>query len=373
VAGAVMAAYIAHLAHPATDDVARPLVRVTAASTLLTVVPSTAAPTSAMPGVVQLLLPLGSGRSGTAAAVGDGQLVTSAELVDGVTTVTAVMADGTEQPATVVWVDAESGTAVLEIGEPTPTLASGRAATLNPGDTVTAAGTNIPGEVLAVGVKAEGRDGSRMEHLMRLRMDAPVENGAVLLDDDGNAVGICVGHEDADESTALAAPIELAKAATGGTSDDGTRQFAWLGMTGKSVAVDEAPAPATSTTLVVTTTAVPSSTTAPSTSVVSSSTAAPPTAQPESTPPTTPLPPQRPEQGAQVVAIDPDGAAALGGLRPDDIVIAVDDVPVSSMNALILLVRERKVGDAIHLTVVRGGETVELEAVLKDRPAADAP
>jgi hypothetical protein len=39
------------------------------------------------------------------------------------------------------------------------------------------------------------------------------------------------------------------------------------------------------------------------------------------------------------------------------------------MNALILLVRERTAGRSVHLTLVRAGETIELDTVLRDRPA----
>ena len=160
-AGAVLAAYVAHLAQPATDEVATTVVRVTAATTAPVVTVASTVPPSAVPGVVQLVMPSGSSkRNGTAAAVTDGQLVTSAQMVAGMTQVTAVMPDGSEQQATVVMVDSASGTAVLEIAQPTPTLASGQAATLGPGDPVTAAGTNTSGQVEAVGVEATASDGT---------------------------------------------------------------------------------------------------------------------------------------------------------------------------------------------------------------------
>ena len=55
-------------------------------------------------------------------------------------------------------------------------------------------------------------------------------------------------------------------------------------------------------------------------------------------------------------------------MQEGDVVVAVDDVPVSSMNALILLVRERRAGRSVHLTLVRDGETIEVDAVLRRRP-----
>jgi len=93
--------------------------------------------------------------------------------------------------------------------------------------------------------------------------------------------------------------------------------------------------------------------------------AAPPTAQP--TPPVTTAAPTPAVEGAYVLSVEPDGAAAAAGVKESDIVVAVDDVSVSSMNALVLLVRERKAGSDVRLMVVRAGERIELVAVLQAR------
>jgi putative serine protease PepD len=377
-AGAVLAAYVAHLAQPATDEVATTIVRVTAATTAPVVTVASTVPPSAVPGVVQLVMPSGSSkRSGTAAAVTNGQLVTSAQMVAGMTQVTAVMPDGSEQQATVVVVDPASGTAVLEIAQPTPTLASGQAATLGPGDPVTAAGTNTAGQVEAVGVEVTASDGTEMQHLLKLRMEEPVADGTVLLDDDGRAVGICIGAVEDDARALLAAPIELAKAATSDRGPDGVRRLSWLGLTGRAAAPNDIVTPpatsmppdTTETTDVTTTTAAPSSSTAssaPTTEDATTSSEAPPTAQPVTSAST---PPGVPVQGAYVVDVDADGAAAEAGVLEGDIVVAVDDVPVHDMNALILLIRERKVGRTVHLTLIRDGQTIQVDAVLRGRPA----
>jgi S1-C subfamily serine protease len=382
-AGAVLAAYVAHLAQPATSDVATSVVRVSAATTSLVTVgvsgastaPATSAvATSAVEGLVQLVVPgRPERRSATAAALGTGQLVVSAKAVEGVTEVTAVMPDGSQQRAEVVFVDPASGTAVVQVEQPTPTVASGQAATLVPGDPITAAGTNTPGEVVEVGVDATADDGTHMEHLMRLRMDEPVDEGAVVLDRDGRAVGICIGSEDGDATALLAAPIELAKAVAEPAGPDGERRLAWLGLTGRTARPADARATASSTT------SQPPSTSDASTGSSSSSvlgaaapngtgttttSAAPPTAQPA--PPVTTAAAVDIE-GAFVLDVEADGAAAKAGIEKGDIVVAVDDVPVPSMNALVLLIRERKAGSEVHLTVVREGERLELVTVLRGR------
>jgi putative serine protease PepD len=332
--------------------------------------------TSAVEGLVQLVVPgRPERRSATAAALGTGQLVVSAKAVEGVTEVTAVMPDGSEQRAEVVFVDPASGTAVVQVAQPTPTVASGQAATLAPGDPITAAGTNTPGEVVEVGVDATADDGTHMEHLMRLRMDEPVDDGAVVLDREGRAVGICIGAEDGDATALLAAPIELAKAVAEPAGPDGERRLAWLGLTGRTARPEDATLTASSTT-----TSQPPSTSNTATGASSSSSmlgaaatngngttttsAAPPTAQPA--PPVTTAS-AVPVEGAFVLDVEAGGAAADAGIEKGDIVVAVDDVPVPSMNALVLLIRERKAGSEVHLTVVRDGERQELVTVLRGR------
>ena len=385
-AGAVLAAYVAHLAQPATSDVATSVVRVSAVTTPLvtagigatsTAPVTSAVATSAVEGLVQLVMPGGSDRrSATAAALGTGQLVVSAKAVEGVTEVTAVMPDGSEQRAKVVFVDPASGTAVVEVAQPTPTVASGQAATLAPGDPVTAAGTNTPGEVVEVGVDATADDGTHMEHLMRLRMDQPVDDGAVVLDRDGRAIGICIGAENDDATALLAAPIELAKAAAEPAGPDGERRLPWLGLTGRTSRPADGLASSTAATSTTGQPPATSGTTADSSSSsvlgaaapsgdgTTTTSAAPPTAQP---PPVVTTAAAVPVEGAYVLSVDPDGAAAAAGVQEGDIVVAVDEVPVPSMNALVLLVRERKAGSDVHLTVVRAGQLIELDAVLQAR------
>jgi putative serine protease PepD len=372
----VLAAYIAHLARPATDETATrsTAVRLGVSTTALVTLATVAPTSSAVEGVVQLLLPAGATtRSGTAAVVGEGHLVTSANMVAGVTAVTAVMSDGSQQQAKVAWVDHESGTAVLDIEQPSPTLAAGQSATLGPGDEVTVAGSKTSGKVEAVGVEATADDGTHMAHLLKLRMEQPVADGAVLLDRRDRAVGICVGHVHNDETAALAAPIELARAATGATSQSGERRLAWLGITGRpatSAEIQPTDEPITTTTIATTqpepATASPA-TTAETTDVATTSTG-PTTSSSTTGPPSTAKDPV----GAYVLAVEKGGPAEAAGLKEGDIVVALDGVPVRSMNALVLLVRERKAGGTIHLTVERAGATMVLDAVLQDRPY-DAP
>jgi hypothetical protein len=214
-----------------------------------------------------------------------------------------------------------------------------------------------------------------MQHLLKLRMDEPVADGTVLLDDDGRAVGICIGAVDNDAKALLAAPIELAKAATGDRGPDGVRRLSWLGLTGRTAAAADSVAP-TATSLppdtsaaaeVTTTTAAPPSSTAtspPTTEDATTSSEAPPTAQPVTS---ASPPPSAPVQGAYVVGVDAQGRGRgrraggrhrRGGRRRARARHERADPPR----------RERKVGHTVHLTLIRDGQTIQVDAVLRARP-----
>ncbi len=74
--------------------------------------------------------------------------------------------------------------------------------------------------------------------------------------------------------------------------------------------------------------------------------------------------------GAQIAQISANTPAAGAGLKKGDVVIAVDDQRVDSSEALVANIRERAVGDKVTLTVLRGGQRVDLTATLVAKAAA---
>ena len=52
----------------------------------------------------------------------------------------------------------------------------------------------------------------------------------------------------------------------------------------------------------------------------------------------------------------PDGPAQRAGLRPGDVIVAIDGKPVADSSELIVAIRSRRPGDEVSLTVRRGGE-----------------
>jgi PDZ domain-containing protein len=61
----------------------------------------------------------------------------------------------------------------------------------------------------------------------------------------------------------------------------------------------------------------------------------------------------------KVLTLRQDGAAA-GILQPDDLVVAIDNVPVGTSNAVREQIRQKQVGDQVLVTVLRAGVTEKL-------------
>jgi S1-C subfamily serine protease len=74
-------------------------------------------------------------------------------------------------------------------------------------------------------------------------------------------------------------------------------------------------------------------------------------------------------QGALVVEVTKGTMAAKAGLRPDDVVVALDGEPVRSMDDLILLVRRTEVGQKVLLALYRSGRRMEITMAVGDKPA----
>lgn len=74
------------------------------------------------------------------------------------------------------------------------------------------------------------------------------------------------------------------------------------------------------------------------------------------------------EAGAEVLAVAPDSPAAAAGLQAGDIITAVGDTEVTA-DTLASAIQSLAVGDTLALSVLRGGETLSVEATLAERPA----
>jgi S1-C subfamily serine protease len=86
---------------------------------------------------------------------------------------------------------------------------------------------------------------------------------------------------------------------------------------------------------------------------------------------TRPLPPRIAARlgrrdGVEVVEVAPGSPAADAGLRPEDLVVAVDGTPISSIDELQRMLVGELIGSEIMLSVIRGGSSVSVRLVPRE-------
>jgi S1-C subfamily serine protease len=70
-------------------------------------------------------------------------------------------------------------------------------------------------------------------------------------------------------------------------------------------------------------------------------------------------------KGVAIAKVVPGSPAEAAGMRPGDVIAAIDGKPVTSAAQLVNRLDEHKVGDTVRLTVQRDGKPVELTATLR--------
>jgi S1-C subfamily serine protease len=74
------------------------------------------------------------------------------------------------------------------------------------------------------------------------------------------------------------------------------------------------------------------------------------------------------KNGVVIVGVGPGTPAAAAGLRPRDIITAIDSTQVIDDSVFAKIIDSHKPGDTIDLTVVRGKQTIHITATLAKRP-----
>lgn len=69
-------------------------------------------------------------------------------------------------------------------------------------------------------------------------------------------------------------------------------------------------------------------------------------------------------QGAVVVQIQPGSISDRAGLRVEDVIIKVNDLPVKNDQEVVFAINDMRVGDRLKMTVLRGGDEEEIEMEL---------
>jgi len=282
-----------------------------------------------LPSVASLRHAAGSGSA--VALTGDGLLVTSAHVIGRGRIGTAVFDNGAELPYELVGRDRLSDLAVVRVPESNlPAAELGDAAALRVGQLVVAVGSPLgfAGSVSAGVVSALGRslptvDGRRVRVVEGvIQTDAalhPGNSGGALATSDARVVGIntAVVGPGVGQGLGLAVPLDSATMAIlGALITRGRVDRAELGLSGGSRA----------------------------------------------------LPPRVADRlgrrrGVEVTSVVAGGPAALAGVRPEDIVVALDGQPVEEVSDMQRLLTGDRAGRTIEAQLVRGGDVLGVAVV----------
>jgi serine protease Do len=269
------------------------------------------------PSVANLRIGRRGGGSGVV-ITSDGFLLTSAHVVAAGGRVRASFTDGSDLQARIVGADPLSDLAVLRADGDVVAAPLGDAAALKVGQLVVAignphgyAGSVTAGVVSALGRSLPARDGTATRIIDDvIQTDAalnPGNSGGALVDGGGSVVGINTAV--AGVGLGLAVPINATtRRIVSALMRDGRVRRAWLGIAGGA----------------------------------------------------RPLPPRVAtalgrDAAVEVVEVIGGSPAAAAGVRPEDLIVAVDGVAVRGVDDLQRLMTGERIGVPVQLTVVRNG------------------
>jgi S1-C subfamily serine protease len=76
----------------------------------------------------------------------------------------------------------------------------------------------------------------------------------------------------------------------------------------------------------------------------------------------------RVSEGALIAEVPSDGPAAQAGIRPGDVVTAIGETQVSTVEDLLGALRRQKPGDQVSVSIVRDGRATTVDVMLGDFP-----
>lgn len=282
-----------------------------------------------------------TGKGGNGSGViyrSDGYIVTNNHVVAEANGLEVVLADGTELPAEVVGTDESNDLAVVRVEQTgLPAIPIGDSSDLQVGETAIAVGSpfDLEGTVTAgvisavnrgpISVGVPGRGQQIMSDL--IQTDAPINpgnSGGALVGTDARLIGInsailTRSGASGNAGVGFAIPANTVVKAADSIIEKGYVAHPFLGVEGKNV----------------------SSSAAERLGV---------------------------EEGAHVDRAMEGTPAAAAGLVNDDVVVQLDGEEITSMDDLVMAVRNREIGDTVTLTYVRDGERHTTEAQLAERP-----
>ncbi|WP_376095765.1 Do family serine endopeptidase [Roseomonas sp. CCTCC AB2023176] len=258
---------------------------------------------------------------------GEGHIVTNNHVVQNATQVRVSLSDGREMPAQVVGRDPRTDLALLKVSAdgPLPHLDLGDSDRERPGDWVVAVGNpfGLGGTVTAGVVSARGRDIGSGPYDDYLQIDAPINSGnsgGPLFATDGSVVGVntaIYSPSGGSVGIGFAIPSNIVKQVVAQLQANGRVDRGYLGATTQAVTPTLAQALRLAE-----------------------------------------------QRGALVDDVDPNGPAARAGLRPGDVITALNGADVASSRDLARAVGDARPGSEATLAVLRDGTRRDLRVTL---------
>jgi len=265
-----------------------------------------------------------------------GFILTNYHVIKGADAIRVFLKDGRSAPARVVGVDASTDLAVLKIHLPGLTaITLGHASDIRVGDIVLAIGDPFGiGQTVTMGiVSATGRDELGLSSIENfIQTDAainPGNSGGALINTDGDLIGIDTAiytHSGGFQGIGFAIPVNLARHVFRQIVKHGHVIEGWIGVAGQTLT--------------------------------------PTLAQALKIPDTT--------HGVLVAGVYAQSPAAVAGLRPGDIIYAINGRPLLNANTALLTIADTKPGVTLSIAVLRAGQRTTLPVVVAARPPIKA-
>jgi len=248
-----------------------------------------------------------------------GIIVTNNHVVDHADKIVVSLTDGRQLPAVVLGRDELTDVAVIKVksAEALPAVAWGDSRRAEVGDWIMAAGNpfGLGGSVSVGIISAEGRDLGSGPFDNFLQLDAPINpgnSGGPVFNMDGQVIGVSsviVSPTGASVGIGFAIPSEAVSRTVTQLLSKGSIQRGWLG-----VSVEDR------------------------------------------------------DDGVTIATLDRSGPAAKAGIRPGDVVLAVNGDKIDSSRGLIRAVAVVPPGNNVRLTIRRQGHELEIPVSVGRRP-----
>ena len=270
--------------------------------------------------------------SGVAVA-NNGYVLTNNHVVEGASSITVYYANKTSGRATLIWNDPAMDLAVIKTSINMPYLKAGNNELVSSGQEVIAIGTPLTlqfkhtvtkGIISATNrtIEVENEDGTTSYLQNLFQHDAsinPGNSGGPLINEKGEVIGINTLKVSQAEGIGFAIPVQIAMPVVNHISQDGSYTTPYLGIFG----FDSEIAVFYGRTLN--------------------------------------------KNGVYVVNVDSNGPLGRAGIKEGDIIIGVEDLPITTMLDLRKTIYNYKVGEKINIKILREGFEKIFEIKLENR------